>query len=391
MNHKNNFSGALLKLERLKVNKGQKEICQGICVVSYLSKIEHNQVNPDPEIMKSLFKRLGINYTADRKFVDDNYLLIDEYYQQRLYDFERCAYQELLKHDDKLKYSPLFLDWLLIKANERDEISFEHLRECQEYLNKEQLARFYMLLPIEFHNSAEVILAYEEANRILNNSASIINVVYGHMLLGNYDLVNNYASKGITAALDEGNTRNLANCYLLQGSAYASQNLDQLMMPYYQRAINLLTGTIWKQDLSGIYYNMGATFLCAEKYDKAYKYLNMVEGDEDGFLLNHKKALTLIRLGRIDETDIFLEKMNHWILANRDNEVEKLMYEETLIECQKDFIDNPIFVEVMEKLMKLLKVTRHKGYLIFYKKLLKEAYCRQRKYKKALELEEELS
>ena len=40
------IQGALLRIERLRQNKGQKEICFGICVPSYLSKIEHGTVCP---------------------------------------------------------------------------------------------------------------------------------------------------------------------------------------------------------------------------------------------------------------------------------------------------------------------------------------------------------
>ena len=54
--------GILLKMERLKQGKGQKEVCYGICVPSYLSKIEHAAVCPEREILAALFDRLDIAY-----------------------------------------------------------------------------------------------------------------------------------------------------------------------------------------------------------------------------------------------------------------------------------------------------------------------------------------
>ena len=48
------LAGTILKLERLKQGKGQKEICYGICVPSYLSKIEHGTVSADEEILSKL-------------------------------------------------------------------------------------------------------------------------------------------------------------------------------------------------------------------------------------------------------------------------------------------------------------------------------------------------
>lgn len=69
-------AGILLKLERLKQGKGQKEICYGICVPSYLSKIEHNLVQPDESILQQLFERLGIQYQYDTEFVQASEKLI---------------------------------------------------------------------------------------------------------------------------------------------------------------------------------------------------------------------------------------------------------------------------------------------------------------------------
>ena len=41
MNRKEkNPAGMILRAERIRQGKGQKEVCYGICVVSYLSKIE---------------------------------------------------------------------------------------------------------------------------------------------------------------------------------------------------------------------------------------------------------------------------------------------------------------------------------------------------------------
>ena len=48
MNRKEkNPAGMILRAERIRQGKGQKEVCYGICVVSYLSKIERGSAEPD--------------------------------------------------------------------------------------------------------------------------------------------------------------------------------------------------------------------------------------------------------------------------------------------------------------------------------------------------------
>ena len=73
MNRKEkNPAGMILRAERIRQGKGQKEVCYGICVVSYLSKIERGSAEPDMAILKQLFARLGINYETDSAFLTES-------------------------------------------------------------------------------------------------------------------------------------------------------------------------------------------------------------------------------------------------------------------------------------------------------------------------------
>jgi transcriptional regulator with XRE-family HTH domain len=149
MKNANDYSGTLLKLERRKQNKGQKEVCHGICVPSYLSKIERNQVKPDPAIIRQLFQRLGIEFFCEEDFIRRNQPLIDQYFEQLTYGLEKTAYQELLPHDKELTYSPLAIDWLLIRAYEGDRDCIKQLSKCTNQMEDTQLAYYYMLLQLK--------------------------------------------------------------------------------------------------------------------------------------------------------------------------------------------------------------------------------------------------
>lgn len=63
-----NTAGILLRLARISQGKGQKEVCHGLCVVSYLSKIERGKGNPDTALLGQLFGRLGITYETEKTF-----------------------------------------------------------------------------------------------------------------------------------------------------------------------------------------------------------------------------------------------------------------------------------------------------------------------------------
>ena len=107
--------GLLLKSERIRQNKGQKEVCHGICVPSYLSKIEHGSVCPDRKILSELFGRLGICYEEDAAKLSCCQKLIENYFYRLQYELDtKTVYGELKAEDEKLRCSEYAVDWLLV-------------------------------------------------------------------------------------------------------------------------------------------------------------------------------------------------------------------------------------------------------------------------------------
>ena len=51
------FAGALLRMVRLEKNWSQETLCQGICTVSYLSKIEQGKAQPNDALLRDLLGR----------------------------------------------------------------------------------------------------------------------------------------------------------------------------------------------------------------------------------------------------------------------------------------------------------------------------------------------
>jgi tetratricopeptide (TPR) repeat protein len=244
-------------------------------------------------------------------------------------------------------------------------------------------------VPLKKGEDDNTIQLYMRAFHILNNSFSLINLMQAYYLKGEYDKVHEYSDKCISLALEEGNTCNLAECYIIIGDVYACMNIIDLMMPFYNRAIHLLQNTGWKERLETVYYNIGATLIADKKYELAMQYLDKVNWKYD-FLLSHKIALILIRSGKREEAERYISLMKQWVndhdTVEKPAAVEKLMLEEALFECREDFLADPQYISLMEKLMDRLHNDRHKGYVNFYQDVFKKAYCRQRKYKKALNL-----
>ena len=56
--------GTYIKKRREELKMSQEELCEGLCAVSSLSRIENNQQDPSRNLTKNLLERLGIVFWA---------------------------------------------------------------------------------------------------------------------------------------------------------------------------------------------------------------------------------------------------------------------------------------------------------------------------------------
>ena len=386
---KNKLAGALLRIERLRQNKGQKEVCYGICVPSYLSKIEHGTVNPDEEIVKQLFSKMNITYHCDEVVLKELERKIEQYFKCLNYSYKaKEIYDELIQQKQVLEYSELIVDWLLIRGFEGEKI-LKELEALEDYMEPRQKAYFDLLRFRSMPNSKEAEEWCIIATQILNNSFSYAGLLECYFWNDNYTAIHQLENRITAIALEEGNTYYLANYYFMKGSAYACLNMDTMMMSCYEKSVNFLRNTGWIEELSAFYYNIGATYISLKKYEEAISYL---EQTEETVLTYHKLGLAYIRNGEIEKGKEYLEKMKKKMEEDcPENDTEILRYQEACMECEEDFLDKPEYMKVLEKLVNSLKKNYSFGHLYFYKDMIIEAYKRQRKYKKALEFEEQIS
>lgn len=395
MPNRNKILGTLLKMERVKQDKGQKEICGGICVVSYLSKIEHGMVTADPEIISGLFARLGITVVFDAAKLAKYQKLVKLYYSNMEYGLNNeKIYGSLKEEGQGLAYSYYAIDWLLIQYVEGEGNAVLLTSLCDN-MTPQQQAYFLMLNTEQYNTKDDQVQGFKEACQMLQNSYSYLTLCYGYFFQGNYQAIHGLENHIVTLALDEGNTYNLAQYYTLNGSAYACLNLEKLMMTYYMRSMKLLQNTNWTAELSDINYNIGATYISSKKYDLAIYYLMQVQLQDKSALnclWKQKLALAYIRSGDFETGKKFIEEAKGCIpkIAS-DSEMVMLMIEEAEYECTPDYINDPNFLDVIERLIKVLKEEAHLGYLYFYKDVIVEVYVQHRKYKKALAFEQEMS
>lgn len=432
-------AGMILRAERIRQGKGQKEVCYGICVVSYLSKIERGSAEPDMAILKQLFARLGIDYETDSAFLTESRQQMDKFFYNLQYGLENeTVWKKLAGKWDRLLMSPFVIDIRLVAAvyysesiwkevdesfierfierfmeKETDGNSIESLmkkeadgNDIQKFLNEnvstlaqledcmdeKQYAYYSLVCSRRTKDPAEKMKWYQKVQHGLQNTLGMCCLIAGYYEQAEYDVIHRMENRFVTAALEEGNVYALADYYFMNGSAYACVNMDEMMTVYYERTRRLLQNTgWWKEYEQGLYYNMGATYLAVGRYEEALDCLNRVRSED--FLLCHKKAWLHLLLGNTREADHYLAIMKQ-LLFRKDMKgkmAERLMYEELCMEQKPDFTADPAYLDLIERLIRALIKEKSFGFLYQYKNVILEAYTRQRKYKKALEFSEQIS
>jgi len=384
----------------LRQGKEQKEVVGGICSVSTLSKIERGKQKADPDMLADLYNELGINYENNESFIENMGNYIKQYFHELNFQFEHESLNILEQESDRLMYSPLAIEWMIIRGMEYgDEDILKVLDGCVEFMCQEHLAWYYL---IERYESKDITLEKKiKAQRILQNSISTLNLMWTYWRYGEYSTVNDLSKIAINFALDEGNTWALSQVYLILGGIYSSYNMEELMIGEYQKCINLLKNTNWMKELKIMYYNMGATYISLGEYKRAREYLG--RADMNSFSSSHKWAVLEIKTGNIIEAKKWINEMEIYAedyrVKNSSLEAwdkfNKSYYEEmmqitqvTILQLNEGPEELDKYIMLLESLMnKFLKSGRY-GFMNFHKDYLKDAYVKKRRYKDALELEE---
>lgn len=96
--------GSRIKSQRVKLNKTQAELSDGIISISYLSKIENESVIPPKEIIEPLCDRLNIDPTSDENAQTTQLCInwFQDLFQSRLDEAKKCY----LQIEDKIDLIP---------------------------------------------------------------------------------------------------------------------------------------------------------------------------------------------------------------------------------------------------------------------------------------------
>ncbi|MBQ4571206.1 MAG: hypothetical protein IJB21_05900 [Bacilli bacterium] len=179
--------GILLKRKRQERHMTLESMCQGICTVSYLSRIENNLVDVEEKYYISLFKKLDIDFN-ELKEVKENEIFTDllKCYLQENDDEAVLIISNALKSNF---YVELEMDLMLLYDNIIHCLYSEALKQILEFnkivnsLIETELHFFLFLTALYAYRTNQSIFAYRQI--IFLCESVLVNAMYRYAV---YDL-----------------------------------------------------------------------------------------------------------------------------------------------------------------------------------------------------------
>ena len=375
------FPSALIRYERLKRNWSQEGLCDGICAVSYLSKIEQGKAEPSEEILSALMKRLELEWHGGAEAQEARELL-DEL-QEAHFSLDLSRQERLLDRlgERRSVYlnGPHMLEVLLLERLNwgNDPADVQELAAFEDCFTQHQRALWLMAQK-----------RYEEAICLLPVAYAYFGSGYMAYYHGQYTQAMERLMQACSLAAEEGRARVLLFSRMLLGNCYSDQENYEAMNRHYQAALRLATDLGDKGAKESIRYNIVATQVQLGMYEEAYQ--NYVSLDQAYPMALHKLAVCQEQLGMKAEALQTLDCVD--ALTCEANEAEDC-WAKRMCDLVRYRLEHPAYLQeqaygtMLLGMYQAMQKELSNGYALFHRRWVEEWYVANRQYKQAYELQ----
>lgn len=364
-----NFAGAVLRMLRLERQWSQETLCQGICNVSYLSKIEQGRVQPNEDLLKALFGRLDIPWQEATE--DQGRGICEKLYELVFADEEEGIQQskELgILRQEGAAMGLYYLDYLILRT----------------YCCKEK-----NLIPdnlMGLLDNRQKGLLY-----LAQNSPSEALQCYPCALTAKMAGVDAYRSKNYTRAMEllqqgydmasqQGYARIMLFCRIYMANCCSEMQNVPNMLAHYTIAKRLAQALGEQNLLRTIEYNIASTYVECGYYQEGYEYFSNLE--KLSVLDAHKLAICCEKLNRPVEA---LTMLN--IVRDEAQGIQAKMCDLVRFRLKnKHYLQEDEYGTLLLETFQEIRRSMPLGFARFHLPWVEEWYTANRQYRAAYEL-----
>ncbi|PFK40648.1 transcriptional regulator [Bacillus cereus] len=319
--------------KRLQQKMTQEELCQGICSVSYLSKIENGKIEASEEILQLLCARLEIAVSDLRDVEEEVKEKLDEWLNalihldkgqvERIYNELQAEMQQVLDFEIINYYNLLYTRYLIMK---RDlpalEAELDKLKKMyKKYSPFQKLLYTYSrgilyCLQYKWKDGLDYLLETEvmAKEQGYHETGIYYNIALTYTHLEIHHLALHFANVALDGFRGEYKFRNVINCQILIALSYAEKGQYEEALEMYESILREASSFADEDVLIAITLsNIGNIHYKKRKYQQAKKYYLESLKFQKQIDLNYidtlyEMALQCIKLEQLEEAKEWIDK-----------------------------------------------------------------------------------
>ncbi len=244
-------SRTIIKLNRLLQEKSQRQLSEGICTASHLSKIEKGESQASKTVLKKIYQRLELEHNLDKEFLKSGYSDIVIFYKEFMFnefDVTNKHFLNLEDNEKKFMSSPFVLDYAIAKMSfysVQNRKSYADLKgllsTMTDHMSADQKYHYYLCLGID---ALKVVKDIKRAEQYFkrakkNGYTGQINYWFSYMYLKKKQPIEavRELETGLSNYVEEVNIVGIISALELMGLAYYSVSEYNSGIKYYQKAL----------------------------------------------------------------------------------------------------------------------------------------------------------
>jgi HTH-type transcriptional regulator, quorum sensing regulator NprR len=400
--------GNFIRLHRKQQRITQEKLCDGICSITYLSKVENGKMLPSEEVCKLLGKRLGVQIVSSaeqEQALEEIQSIIEQLYKEHELnnsDNVNELYESLLSYKDLLQHPIIYVEYQLISGvhaihmgdEEKAHSVVQHLSAIVNNLPKKQLLTFYhlegmyLILKKRHHDS---IIALNKAEILAEELQVSRPFLLYHLALAHSEAKNKhpaiyYANEALKLCNENANYLQSIYCKMILGLNYtrtknyqkASTEFDHLLKLADSFRLRMIKPLLF-HNIAYLHAKMNNVNKAIEFYEKSLTYK---DNPDTSLRTLYELAKLLYETGQLQEASHYIEEALQ-LRPNRD------YTDPVLITCLKYQLEDTtnekeqLISHLEEKVIPFFKTQNDLQHLAEYYDLLGNLYYKNRKYKVA--------
>lgn len=261
----------LIKKYRKEKEYSLESLSHGICSVSYLSKIENNEIHASNEILNLLLNKLDISLLEPQE-EDKVKKLLDQFFES-MFAYNTKVYEiskQLQIYKDQVKTSSVYIYYqlYLLFAQKLELVELKEAIDIESYLvfMNEKEMRLYQI----FKEWTEDKNLKEDSVQLFLLKSKATHAFLNHDVFKAYDLL----KQAYTFALQECNI--ICACDVLLDLGWICFPNVAQVMSYYEKVLDISKRYLHQSERSVyasiVYNNLTTLYFINEQYDQTKKY-----------------------------------------------------------------------------------------------------------------------